>query len=317
MNDLVSVIIPVYNLEEYISLCIDSIRNQTYSNIEIILIDDGSQDKSGYICDVYKEADKRIKVFHHTNHGVSYSRKIGVEKSIGQWIIFVDGDDSLVPNAIEFFLNIAKQNKCDIVVGPEVKYRNGVFLRQSHYKVVGKLNQKQFQEALSCGAFGWGVGGKFYARHLFDNDTLAVSDEIKNNEDYIMNMRLSTKMESAYCEAYIGLYLVNIREDSASHLRYPKKNWYVLYDELIKMEKEIRFFPLLFLINSLVLRIHTKELSIADAREYIKKIPPQIDLPIGLKLKIQYIKSGNIIFKFLYKSYGKLRTYILLKKIYK
>ena len=93
MEDLISVIVPVYNVEKYLNKCIDSIINQTYKNLEIILVDDGSQDSSGKICDEYTKKDNRIKVIHKENGGVSSARNIGLNNATGEWIAFIDADD--------------------------------------------------------------------------------------------------------------------------------------------------------------------------------------------------------------------------------
>ena len=317
MNDLVSVIIPVYNLESYIVSCVESITKQSYQNLEIIIVNDGSIDKSGLICDELAKKDPRIKVLHQINQGVTFARKNGVEAAMGDWIIFVDGDDTLNLDAIDFFLNIVKNNACDIVVGPEVKYQNGKYLRQSHYKVSGKLSRKQYQKALSSGAFGGGIGGKFYSRRLFTNDIFDLSNKIKNNEDYIMNMRLSKQMDTAYCEPYEGVYNANIRLDSASHIRYPKENWFELYKEIAKLSLEINNYPYLFMVNSLFHRLLTGELDLSDAKRVIKNLPANLDLPIDSRLIVKYIKSNNIIYKYLCMIYRKIYNSLLEYKIYK
>lgn len=92
-NPLVSIIIPVYNVEPYLKECLDSIVNQTYSLLEIILVDDGSTDQSGVICDEYAEKDDRIRVIHQHNQGLSMARNAGMEIMTGEWVMFVDSDD--------------------------------------------------------------------------------------------------------------------------------------------------------------------------------------------------------------------------------
>lgn len=94
----ISIIIPVYNVEKYIDICLTSILNQTYSNLEILLVDDGSTDNSGLICDKYAQIDRRVKVFHKINEGVSSARNLGLEKATGEYISFVDPDDWIEPN---------------------------------------------------------------------------------------------------------------------------------------------------------------------------------------------------------------------------
>ena len=99
---LISVIVPVYNTEKYIEKCVMSILNQTYKNLEIILIDDGSTDNSPQICDSLAKKDNRITVIHQPNGGVSSARNIGLDNTHGDYITFVDSDDYIEPNMIEF-----------------------------------------------------------------------------------------------------------------------------------------------------------------------------------------------------------------------
>lgn len=115
-NGLVSVIVPVYNVEKYISKCIQSICEQTYNNIEIILVDDGSTDNSGIICDEYEKKDVRIKVIHKENTGVSATRNMGIDKSTGDYICFVDGDDYVMSDYIEYMLEQLIENNADIAL---------------------------------------------------------------------------------------------------------------------------------------------------------------------------------------------------------
>lgn len=101
----ISVIIPVYNVESYLSKCIDSILCQTYTDFELLLVDDGSSDASGKICDMYKENDNRIRVFHKKNEGVSKARNLALNNALGEFVIFVDSDDWIEPNTFELVLN--------------------------------------------------------------------------------------------------------------------------------------------------------------------------------------------------------------------
>ena len=90
---MISIIIPVYNVEKYLAKCLDSVLHQTYHDIEVILVDDGSIDESGIICDEYAKRDNRISVYHRENCGVSATRNFGLKKAKGEWILFVDSDD--------------------------------------------------------------------------------------------------------------------------------------------------------------------------------------------------------------------------------
>ena len=115
MNKLVSVIIPVYMIDKYLGLCIESIINQRYKDLEIILVDDGSKDRSSAICDLYASKDKRIKVIHTENGGLVSARKAGLLLSTGDYIAYVDGDDWIGPGFIEALLYAAEENDADIV----------------------------------------------------------------------------------------------------------------------------------------------------------------------------------------------------------
>lgn len=114
--DLISVIIPVYNVEMYLEQCLDSVLSQTYHNLEVILVDDGSADTSGTICDQYKEKDARVKVIHKKNGGLSSARNAGLELAKGDWIGFVDSDDYLAPEMYEALLAIARTADADIAL---------------------------------------------------------------------------------------------------------------------------------------------------------------------------------------------------------
>lgn len=100
-NPEISIIVPVYNVENYLEKCIDSILNQTFKNFELILVDDGSTDRSGEICEKYKDNDSRVRVFHNINKGVSFSRNFGINKAIGNYLMFCDSDDFVSETWIE------------------------------------------------------------------------------------------------------------------------------------------------------------------------------------------------------------------------
>ena len=136
MNDLISIIIPVYNVEKYLKECLESVINQTYTNLEIILVDDGSTDGSGNICDEYKKRDTRIKVIHKENGGVSIARNLGLNYVNGQYIGFIDSDDYVEPEYCEKLLKSIKENNvqcalCKFDKVYEKKNQNNTF--ESNY----------------------------------------------------------------------------------------------------------------------------------------------------------------------------------------
>ena len=115
--DVVSVIVPVYNSASYLHRCIDSILGQNYREIEVILVDDGSTDSSGEICDSYSRKDSRVRVIHTPNRGVSCARNAGLEGSNGSFVCFVDSDDFLEDYAIKALVEGHKRSRADLVVG--------------------------------------------------------------------------------------------------------------------------------------------------------------------------------------------------------
>lgn len=122
MKTKVSVIVPVYNVpERYLEKCVSSLVNQTLNDIEIILVDDGTPDTSGKLCDDFAKKDSRIKVIHQENKGLCGARNTGVKSSTGEWISFVDGDDWIEPNAYEKLYNIGTKNNVDVVMFGYVK----------------------------------------------------------------------------------------------------------------------------------------------------------------------------------------------------
>ena len=117
MNSKVSIIIPVYNVEKYVKEAVESAMNQTYKNIEIILVDDGSTDNSGKICDEIEKEDKRIKVIHTKNGGLSAARNVGLETATGDYIMFLDSDDFLELDAVEHMYNAIEEKNADYIIG--------------------------------------------------------------------------------------------------------------------------------------------------------------------------------------------------------
>ena len=116
-NSLISIVVPIYNLETYILNCLESIRVQTYSNIEVLLIDDGSSDESGALCDEFVKNDSRFRVIHQKNRGLSEARNIGLRIYKGDYLLFVDGDDYLHPRMIEFLYKAINEGDFSFSMG--------------------------------------------------------------------------------------------------------------------------------------------------------------------------------------------------------
>lgn len=175
---LVSIIIPVYNVEQYIDRCIDSICRQTYKNIEIIIVNDGSTDNSSKILDAYADKDSRIRVLNKINGGLSSARNLGIKKCNGEYVFFVDGDDFIADNLIEHFLIVAEKTDADYVCSESFSFVDGdddktqkIINRMGHdsprYRIVDRkeaLLRLFYQKPSFTGAYL-----KLYRKNLFDN----------------------------------------------------------------------------------------------------------------------------------------------------
>ncbi len=175
MNDKVSIIIPVYNVEKYIATCVKSLLNQTHNNIEIILVDDGTPDSSGKICDELKESDNRIVVIHKENGGVSSARNVGIEYATGNYLCYADGDDYVSVSYIKDMLDVAVATNADIITSNAYKiWDNGEKIELfAGNTAIGEYVLKTGSESLSdmlygktCSASCW---GKLFKRDIFES----------------------------------------------------------------------------------------------------------------------------------------------------
>lgn len=181
----VSIIIPVYNVEDYLSQCLDSVINQTYKNIEIILIDDGSSDLSGKICDEYARKDKRIAVYHNTNHGVSYSRNYGIKVSIGEYILFVDSDDYIERNYVETLMEpIFLQNYDLIICSAWDVFGENKIPKAINFNLTGVFKE-DYQYVLRTVA-PW---GKLYVSEIIKKNKILFPEDISYGEDHLFNLQ--------------------------------------------------------------------------------------------------------------------------------
>ena len=170
-NDLISIVVPIYKVEQYLKKCVDSIINQTYNNIEIILVDDGSPDNCGAMCDEYAKVDNRIKVIHKKNGGLSDARNAGLKEAKGKYITFVDSDDFISPNCIELlYNNIVKYNK-EISVGQIRRYTNLNELSETNKieKIENFDMEDSMKHLLYNNKYTSSTAGKLFLKELFDD----------------------------------------------------------------------------------------------------------------------------------------------------
>lgn len=247
----VSIIIPVYNSEKYISKCLDSVINQTYKNIEILVINDGSKDNSINILREYEKKDSRIIVIDKENEGVAKTRNMGIKKATGEYIMFIDNDDYIDADYVESFINSALLNDADIVIGgfKRVNIVNGKILYKEKvvdkeymkYKIItpwARIFKKSFLIKNNIEYFSYGIGEDIYF-NLTAYDKSPVINYLKNygyNWTYNPESVSNTKHKGSNSEIDCSVLLDKLkeyysgREDEYIYFFYHKTIiWYLLF----------------------------------------------------------------------------------------
>lgn len=232
MVDRISVIVPVYNVAADLPRCLDSILAQTYANIEIVAVDDGSPDSSGEILDLYADRHPNIRVIHKENGGVTSARLRGVQEATGEWIGFVDGDDEIELDMYERLLRNAKEHGAQIShCGYQMRFPDG---RVHYFHNTGLLAKQDkttaLRELLSGSMIEPGLWNKLFHKTLFHSlfhDEVMPAD-IKINEDLLMNFYLFSAADTSVFEDWCP-YRYIVRSTSASRA---KLNDHKIYDPI-------------------------------------------------------------------------------------
>ncbi|MDP4178301.1 MAG: glycosyltransferase [Bacillota bacterium] len=252
---VVSIIVPIYNAEKYLNECIDSIINQSYTEIEIILINDGSTDKSDEICKRYKELDKRIKYIYKENEGVSIARNTGIKISTGEWITFLDADDKAELNMCERFISNLNNSESDIYlfnhyrifgnkINKAVAFSEDHIERRADNRFLFQLDlySNYFDQSLSPYsniALGC-VWGNFYKSTIIKNNNLYFNKNLRYSEDYLFTLYVFQYAKSISYNNEAILYY-RILQDSSAHVY--KDDW---VEQSILYFDEYEKFILLF-----------------------------------------------------------------------
>ena len=216
---LISIIIPVFNVEQYVESCIDSVLSQSYENIEIIIVDDGSTDSSGCICDKYATLDGRINVIHKANGGLSDARNTGIQLARGEFISFVDSDDFVSPTFIEALFVAAKKTGCQISAVPHGHgFRPGeiisldeslAFLTQPN--AIRILSSHEYQKQMLYQVFDTGAPWRLYRREILEKSQFPVG---LYYEDLASIYKIIAKTKDIAVVANCNLYAYRFRPDS-------------------------------------------------------------------------------------------------------
>lgn len=235
-DDLISIIIPIYKVEKYIERCINSVLSQTYSNIEIILIDDGSPDMCPSICDNYKLIDSRIQVIHKENGGLSDARNKGINISKGKYITFVDSDDYIENDYVEFLYKTILKEDSDIAIcSYQSVYGNRMIIKQLEHREYILNSEETLEKMLYQKEFNVSAWAKLYKRELFENIEFPKG---KIFEDAFTTYKLVMKAKKISVNLEIK-YNYMIRSNSILTSEFNEKKM-LLIDAYNKMGRDIQ-----------------------------------------------------------------------------
>ena len=216
----ISIIIPIYNVEKYLPACVESILQQTYKNLEVILVDDGSPDRCPVICDELAQKDERIRVIHQKNKGLSGARNTGIDNAQGDYLIFVDSDDTVEQTLVEELYTYAEKWNCAIVAcGRNYIFEDGQIvckIAHDESKVYGF--EEAMQEMNSFRLFDMSAWAKIYRKELFEDIRFP---EGKLSEDYYIMYKLFDKAQTI---GYVAKPLYNYLQRQSSISRNKKIN---------------------------------------------------------------------------------------------
>ena len=266
-NSLISIIVPVYKVERYLPRCIESILRQTYTNFELILVDDGTPDRSGIICDRYAEKDSRIRVIHKENGGVSSARNAGIDAAQGEWITFIDSDDWVTDNYLSVLSKPFEYSDYDLTVGL-LEFRYFTILKQTKKEAcifADCTDKTEVFDIISKMEFS-GPTHKLFSKMIIEQNNLRFPVKIAVAEDAIFVKRYLQKCEKIYMTGKTIYHYNRLNELSVTRAvpYFPDRTtWDKVFidtykntlhvwgveDSLIKQEISRQAF-LLFLLNS-------------------------------------------------------------------
>lgn len=208
MDEKISVIVPVYNVEQYLERCVDSIINQTYKNLEIILVNDGSTDNSGQLCDELAKKDDRIKVIHKKNGGVSETRNLGIRESNGNYITFIDSDDVVSAKMIEELYSNLLKNGADISIGNVIhNYNiNNVVFDDSNNDILLWNNEEALKEFLKAKITSFYPVAKLFKKNIISNLEFNVDYKLAEDAMFITEILLVKDVTVVYSSKDIYAY---------------------------------------------------------------------------------------------------------------
>lgn len=289
---LVSIIVPIYNVEKYIVKGVESLCNQNYNNIEIILVDDGSPDRSPELIDDLAQRDKRIKAIHKTNGGVSSARNVGINHSNGDYIMFVDGDDWVDPSYVSFFVNMIVESNHSIGMNYNYYYDSGrTNIDSNDFTIIDKNIAAR---SIYNGDIFVAVWNKIYSKVFLDKNQIRFNEAIWFGEGMLFNIEcLKYTNEIAVCKK--SLYHQTPNQESAMRAFNLKsflcgiksmelqKEILDSFSDSVKNEWELHLYG----YNHSIIDGLVKTNSVDDNEEVYKKYVKLLRRNIGIPLKYE------------------------------
>ena len=211
---LVSIIVPVYNAEKTIDRCVSSILNQSYKDFELLLMNDGSTDRSGSLCDAYEERDSRVHVLHKENTGVSDTRNQGIAMARGEYLQFADSDDWLAPDAVAGFVRAATEHQCDMVIADFYRVIGERVAQKGDIEKDGVMDRTEYAVNMMQrpADFYYGVlWNKFYKRSIIEKHQIRMDSSVSWCEDFMFNMEYVRHARTIYAMKVPVYYYVKTK----------------------------------------------------------------------------------------------------------
>lgn len=250
MDNKLSIIIPIYNTEAYLPRCIDSILSQSFTDYELLLIDDGSIDNSGSICDKYAQQDNRIKVFHKKNGGICSARNTGLDHAQGEWIYFVDSDDELMPEGLRTLVDCISDD-VDVVMGGYEQYDlDGNLIQTEQKHSIQTLSRRDsllvlFPEHTIIYSYLGYVWNRLFRKRIIQDHSLRFDDTVGTKEDTLFVTQYLCKSNGKTRFTTTPIYKYIAHENSTMHsllFRYNPK-YTDSFNAVVKMHNAIRQLP--------------------------------------------------------------------------
>lgn len=311
-HDQISVIVPVYNTAKYLPQCIESILDQTYTNFELLLIDDGSSDNSGEICESYAERDTRVRVIHQENAGVSAARNRGLDEACGEYIMFVDSDDYVDSELLECAYHEIRAYDVDIYIcGLVVEISNGgEIISKEIYTAKGKktYDVRGLLEDMDLFYPGLCICGpchKLFKRKVIENENIRFDTRLSFAEDFLFNQEYLARIRTVQIDDEVYYHYRKEREESLNSrwdLRHYDMAVYV-YDQMRDLlekvhcteERKQRYeHEYCNTLIAVVLTGYRKQLKKTTAQERRHILCQLSDNPYIKKLPFGEIKSNNL-----------------------